>query len=445
MTAVSRTIESLRILIISIATLMAFPPHAHCQLRMPPVHHAFEMSANQVIDPETGIMLQIDASIDYRKLVFFRKTDFYEARYRVYMDLKDKDGDRVRGEVWEEEVTVESYDDTRSSVRKSIVKRKYPIEPGEYRVKIIVEVLGTSRKFERESRIKVVGKGNNTLEIAAPSFYLPGRTRSAELPPPGELIVSICEKGSDEGFMPLSGGVFFEFDSWLRASCGVIAAFDDWQGGSCRLSARVVDSRGRIVAYNRQKLALDAGGNSSVCININVDHMEVGFYELSLSAEIPGTDARSTESGKFVILLNKGLLHEHFDSLLKLLSIVAEDNELADLKAALEDQRLAEWNSFWKKRDPTKNSNLNEDLSEFLSRVKYALRAFSKNKPGWETDMGKVYIKNGRPDKIQDGSGGPYSLGSYYQLWYYYSKGIVYIFQSPTGSGDYYLVDTRIL
>jgi len=57
--------------------------------------------------------------------------------------------------------------------------------------------------------------------------------------------------------------------------------------------------------------------------------------------------------------------------------------------------------------------------------------------------MGKVYIANGHPDRIVDRQGA--MLGKYYEYWYYYSKGVVYIFEDALGNGDYRLLNVRML
>ncbi|HSG28783.1 MAG TPA: hypothetical protein VLA34_09905, partial [Candidatus Krumholzibacterium sp.] len=58
--------------------------------------------------------------------------------------------------------------------------------------------------------------------------------------------------------------------------------------------------------------------------------------------------------------------------------------------------------------------------------------------------MGKVFIRNGNPDRITDRAGNQYAMGSAYQLWYYDSKGLVYIFQNTMGGGEYRLIDTQM-
>jgi len=73
----------------------------------------------------------------------------------------------------------------------------------------------------------------------------------------------------------------------------------------------------------------------------------------------------------------------------------------------------------------------------------YVMKHFSRGRVGWKTDMGRVYIANGHPDKVVERQGS--MLGKYYQYWYYYSKGLVYIFEDAIGNGDYRLLTVRML
>ena len=55
--------------------------------------------------------------------------------------------------------------------------------------------------------------------------------------------------------------------------------------------------------------------------------------------------------------------------------------------------------------------------------------------------MGRIYIRHGPPDNSVDRDGP--TLGSRYRIWYYYSKGLAFIFEDTMGSGLYRLYDTR--
>ncbi len=61
---------------------------------------------------------------------------------------------------------------------------------------------------------------------------------------------------------------------------------------------------------------------------------------------------------------------------------------------------------FWKRRDPTPETEFNEFREEHYRRIEYANRNFFEGMPGWKTDRGRIYIMFGPPDFIQTNPGG---------------------------------------
>jgi GWxTD domain-containing protein len=64
---------------------------------------------------------------------------------------------------------------------------------------------------------------------------------------------------------------------------------------------------------------------------------------------------------------------------------------------------------FWKRRDPTPDTERNEYREEHYRRIAYANEHFKSAIPGWKTDRGRIYIEYGPPDEIESHpSGGSY-------------------------------------
>jgi GWxTD domain-containing protein len=66
---------------------------------------------------------------------------------------------------------------------------------------------------------------------------------------------------------------------------------------------------------------------------------------------------------------------------------------------------------FWKRRDPTPDTERNEYKEEHYRRIAYANEHFAPvgGIPGWKTDRGRIYIQYGPPDEIESHpSGGSY-------------------------------------
>lgn len=55
---------------------------------------------------------------------------------------------------------------------------------------------------------------------------------------------------------------------------------------------------------------------------------------------------------------------------------------------------------FWKRRDPTPDTDLNEFREQYYTRLAVADKAFQAGLPGWKTDRGRIYILLGPPTDI---------------------------------------------
>jgi GWxTD domain-containing protein len=109
--------------------------------------------------------------------------------------------------------------------------------------------------------------------------------------------------------------------------------------------------------------------------------------------------------------------------------------------------------AFWKQRDPTPGTPVNETKEEHYKRIAYADEYFSRDtsRPGWMTDRGKIYIILGppldtsrfegesyvNPTLIWSYAGRPeYGLPSYFDLVFFRRNGIgEYVLYSPAQDG----------
>ncbi|HSG29733.1 MAG TPA: hypothetical protein VLA34_14730, partial [Candidatus Krumholzibacterium sp.] len=319
---------------------LAIPDTLYGQYRPRAFGAQFDMAVSQSIDPELGSMILVNAAVDYRRLVFFRKDGYYQARYRVYVDIEKKDGRSPAGEVWEESLSVEDYRETRSPNLRSVIRRSFPAGPGEYKVTVLIEIIGASRKYKREEKIKVVGGEDGGIQLSTPIFYMPGSGVDADRPARDELSFSLCSSPDDQGFLQIPGAVYVEFDSWMRIHTSMILPGAD--GEKTSLACRITDPGGRTIAYNKQDIYA-TGQVVESCFDLDADHLPIGFYNFSVSAMRGNADERTTKEEPFVILINRGLFYENFPSLLSLLSVIAEDDELAALEEAPVEDRKAEW------------------------------------------------------------------------------------------------------
>ncbi len=436
-----RVIPAMTALLMAVAALTFSPRDTAGQNMTRSVRRPFELTASQSIDAEGNVLLVISTAIDYRRLVFFRQPIGYVADYRVYIEVRDEEGKRVRGEVIEKTVTTPEYEMTRSAGMLSEVKKNIPLGSGYYDVNVTVEVARTSLKYERKAEVKIYGRDQGLFEMSDPVFSAPEESGTGRKPPAGELDFSICPNEIPDGYRQLAGDVFIGFEGWIRMSWTVLSPMENRTSRGMEVTVKVQDPQKHVRAYTRQTFEVDGKGRGMFCIDMNVDDLPLGFYEVSTAVSIPNSTKKVVRTGTFTMLLGRAMFDKYFEDTLELLGLTADDEAVERLRAISPESRIGEWNRYWKSKDPTRTTDLNEELSEFLRRVRFALENFSEHGPGWRSDMGKVYIQHGPPDNVADRSGS--TLGSRLKIWYYYSKGLAFIFEDSMGSGLYRLYDTR--
>ena len=89
---------------------------------------------------------------------------------------------------------------------------------------------------------------------------------------------------------------------------------------------------------------------------------------------------------------------------------IISNEEVAAFKQLSNDTERDQFiENFWRRRDPTPDTEENEFKEEHYRRVQYANDHFASGVPGWKTDRGMIYIKFGKPDEIETHPmGGPY-------------------------------------
>jgi GWxTD domain-containing protein len=133
------------------------------------------------------------------------------------------------------------------------------------------------------------------------------------------------------------------------------------------------------------------------------------------------------------------------------ISYVATKSELEAFEAMSEEDKPIFVELFWKRRDPTPQTDENEYKDAFYERFEYAETHFSTPfRRGADTDMGYIYIKFGPPEDVTRESAGLPSEVDYedstwqgepFEVWEYYLEGKLawFLFVDYDGDGDYYL------
>jgi GWxTD domain-containing protein len=128
---------------------------------------------------------------------------------------------------------------------------------------------------------------------------------------------------------------------------------------------------------------------------------------------------------------------EDIDLAIDQMQYVLDEDAIYEMKEQEPALKREMWLAFWKKRDPTPESEKNELMEEYYSRVTFANRQFTHYTDGWKSDRGMVYIIFGPPSNIERR---PFENNSKpYEVWTYYEQNREFVFVDASGFGDYKL------
>lgn len=121
-----------------------------------------------------------------------------------------------------------------------------------------------------------------------------------------------------------------------------------------------------------------------------------------------------------------------------------EKKSFSKLETFAERERFIE--SFWSRRDPDPDTEVNEFREEYYQRIEFANDNFASGIPGWKTDRGKIYILYGQPDKTEKAySAFKNNTSILYEKWHYdylagIGEGIEIFFIDPMGTDEFRLL-----
>lgn len=207
---------------------------------------------------------------------------------------------------------------------------------------------------------------------------------------------------------------------------------------------------------------------NSVSDNIRIDDLEEGYYEINETVTDLVTGFQETRNDHFFLKSERIVLPRFFPDIeddFTLGTYFFNANQKGVWKTLSEDGKKNFLAKFWQANDPNPATTENEFTEELHKRIDYADKFFSHFRPGWTSDMGRIYIKYGQPyeitkhqtnsnenqftddssdDSSSDGfstySGSTYAIKDY-QIWKYrLKKNANYVFLDSMTNGNYKLI-----
>jgi GWxTD domain-containing protein len=338
----------------------------------------FDFTIGSFLTPTGTYECRIFYAIPRKEVTYIKQRDKFVANIQILCFLLHKEEEI--GDMWIIRDTVCCYKATEE--KEPITgELRLSAPPGDYKFKIIISDLNSQRQGEKSSKVRI-----KEFETKYP-----------------QCISSI---------------------RWYKKEKYVEVFFEayNFKGERFKLFYEINEIK--------DSLTLDTSFINPVTLNFPIDSFGFGKYTIKVSiGEYETIDSFYIETPIWRSKEYKKRVEE--------LYYIAEQWEIDSLLRVPAEEREKEWKRFWVRKDSIFLIGKEELEKKYFERVEYANTHFRTFREGWKTDRGRVYIKLGKPDEIISY---PFEIDrSPYEVWYYYSLDLKFIFVDKQGFGEYTL------
>jgi GWxTD domain-containing protein len=341
--------------------------------------------------------IEVNYEIPYTSVTFIRDSTDYVARFTVRIQCWDSRDNQVAAQDWDRVIRLPNYEGTVRGQDEFKGRDTLRVAMGRFDA----EVAFQDRQSERAQTWR--------FKIEPPRYLSDLRIESK----PGRAVFQSIDTLQ----------VYFE--TYDRNS----------ELDSCR--ARIT-REGRVYAAQQVAVAHDSW-RLAHRLDFPLSALDDGDYELQVEALGPKLKTAVVRNARFQVGNSFFRSERGYKEKVNQLVYIATDAEMQKLLKATAGERESLWNAFWKLKDRTPTTPLNETEEEYFQRIQYSIDHFGHGDLGWRSDRARVYVRLGPPDNI-DAS--PFeSPGNAREVWYYYSLSFTLTFEDVNGFGEYKLID----
>ncbi len=366
-----------------------------------------ELILDETIYPtrDSGAFLEISYDIPYTSLTFLKAKGGFEARFSIGLQLLNRHGNPLAGDLWEKGVFVSEYEPTVARDSTILGRVVLAVPDGVRKGRVEIEDLASDRKADA---VFVVERPSAGLRMRFLKHGQPNPGRTYELGDTVDVLAELLTQNNDVE------SCRFLIKDGRRVVTGRTAAVTDSSGRSVvEFSYPIADSSG-VVKLGNGEYRLEVAGLGKKGLHAQADfRVKVPFFY--------DDDAYQEKVAELLY--------------------IATSSEMSFLKNLSPNERGQGWHRFWEKKDMTPTTEQNEKEEEYFERIEYAKKHFSHGDKGYRSDRARVYIRYGPADHIDSR---PFEIDSEaYEIWHYYSLGLEFFFVDRYGFGEYVMEKPR--
>lgn len=394
--------------------------------------HQLNATVQLIPKSSTEISVSYLYRIPYNQVIFEKDGDSFNASVRVLVEVM-KDEELVERNFKDKKITVTDFDITQS---KSVAIEgiiKFDIEAVEYVVKGVVTDLNSHKEL-RLAPVKI-----NGMSYLESGIFTPVVINFAESNCNGKNLPLVVNQGGGIPFSSQDYQLVIPVADTTIEQISIELKNNDEVPYTQTLSESYI-TKISVLECN-DKLFVWQSNNVLITKNFILRNFSKYLHEGILIATVKlNQDGEEHDFPIRVAWLNKPISLQQPEFAIEMLKYIEEEEIVSNLLDEDEDDYQKVLHEFWKQYDPTPETEYNELMEEYYSRIDYAaleFRGISKNN-GLSTDRGKIYIKHGKPDNIERASD---SQGYVVETWIYKILKQKFVFVDKQGTGNFILIE----
>lgn len=376
--------------------------------------------ANYKTDKPNLTRADIFIQMPYANLQFIKIANSFKASYSVRLTIYDEDKDNIlKQTTWTEKVDAVNFNEANSRSNSNYSYKSFDLEPGKYRLRCEIMDEDSREDFVKEFKMNIKDFSDDLTSSDA--IFIRDKVKNGN----EDLILPNVSQWVDDR----DSSVQFFYYIYSSSERNIQIKY-------------LIEEHDENVVFTNYVTETVIPGENYIEEVISNKNFSLGKHIIKIeisdmnTGEVLGNNTKTFHS----TITGFPRSITDLDEAIEQMQYIASQNEIDNiLEAKTYREKLNRYRTYWKVKDPSPQTTINEYFLEYYRRVDFANKNFDSYYEGWRTDMGMVYITLGPPNSITERPFAPNSKP--YEVWDYYDINKRFIFVDQSGFGDYRLLN----